>query len=213
MNSTLARRSRQALSALSVAALGFAGACAAGGYAGGYYVEPVATVYGPYWYPNTYGTYTYVEYPWWGDPPPPPKNDPMRKDSPTHRAIGDQVKTSFSSRGYRQAESGDIDVTVYSSSQSQLDISGYTHIYDFKNLPKLKDQTKFKKGTVIVDVLQPKTHVLLWRGSTVIPVSNDVGKYEKDLRGAVDRIMEKYPKAGEKHEAAKEKAMEKVKEK
>ena len=94
----------------------------------------------------------------------------------------------------------DVDVAVYASMEPELDISGYTHSYDWKNVPKLKDKTKFPKGTVIVDVLQPKTHVLLWRGQTVAGISDDVDKYEKNLRTAVDQIVAKYPKAKAKHE-------------
>ena len=45
-----------------------------------------------------------------------------------------------------------------------------THSYDWKNVPKPK-KTSFPKGTVIVDVLQPKTHVLLWRGQTVAGIA------------------------------------------
>jgi Domain of unknown function (DUF4136) len=203
MNTTIARRSRQALvCALSITALGVVAAgCYHSGYSSGYYVGPVATVYGPAWYPATYGTVTYVDYPWWGDPPPPAPNDPKRKDSPTRRAIVEQVHSSFGSRGYRVlSNDADVDVAVYASMEPELNIAGYTHNYDWKNLPKLKDKTKFPKGTVIVDVLQPKTHLLLWRGQAVAPVSNDVDKYEKDLRGAVNRIVEKYPKSKAKHD-------------
>lgn len=207
MKGSISGRSRLALVAGSIAALGLGWVgCSAGGYAGGYYVDPVSAWYGPYWYPATYGTYTYVGIPWWGDPPPPPKNDPMRKDSPTHKAMVDEVHSAFRERGYRTANGdGDVDVAVYASSQPELDISGYTHIYNWKNLPKLRNQNKFPKGTVIVDVLEPKTHVLLWRGKTVAPVSDDVEKYKKDLRAAVDRIVAKYPKAGEKPKASKSK--------
>src|SRR5262245_40587921 len=199
MNTTTARHSRGWLGVLAVASLALVGAgCSHGGYASGYYVGagPVYTAYGPYWYPATYSTVTYVDYPWWGDPPPPPANDPRRKDSPTHRAIEEQVHSAFVAKGYKTSgDNSDVDVTVYASTASELDISGHTHIYDWKNLPKLKNDTKFPKGTVIVDVLQPKTHVLLWRGKTVAPVSDDVATYEKDLREAVDRIVEKYPQS------------------
>ena len=198
---TTARRSRQAFAcAVSLAAIALAAAGCGGGYSSaGYYVSPVSAVYGPYWYPANYGTVTYVTYPWWGDPPPPPKNDPMVEDSPTHRAIAEQVHTAFSAKGYKTSSTNsDVDVTVYASARpGDLDISGYTHVYDFKNIPKLKDKTKYPKGTIIVDVLQPKTHVLLWRGTTSAPASDDVDKYQKDLRAAVDRIVEKYPKAKE----------------
>ena len=156
----------------------------------------VGTDYGPYWYPGNYGSFSYVPYPWWGDPPPPPANDPMLEHSATHDAMTAQVRESFTSRGYKESPQGDVDVSVYASARpGDLDISGYTHDYDWKNLPGLQTKAKYPRGTVVVDVLQPKTHLLLWRGTTMAPISDDVEKYKSDLRTAVGRIVEKYPKS------------------
>jgi hypothetical protein len=195
---TSARRSRLALACAvsAIAALGVAGCGASYSSAGGDVDFAVGTAYGPYWYPATYGSYTVVRYPWWGDPPPPPEHDPMRAGSNTSQAIHDQVIEDFSGRGYRHEEGGgDVDVAVYASSQQQLDITGYVHEYDWKNVPKLRNKTKYPKGTVIVDVLAPHTHELLWRGTTVAPVASDPEEYASDLRHAVNRIVQKYPKS------------------
>ena len=193
-----ARQSRLALAcALSVlSALGVAG-CGASYYSsGGDVAIGVGTAYGPYWYPANYGSFTVVRYPWWGDPPPPPENDPMRVGSITALAIHDQVQNDLVGRGYRhEAGGGDVDVAVYASSKPELDISGYVHDYDWKNIPKLKNKTKYPKGTVIVDVLAPRTHELLWRGTTVAPVASNPDQYANDLRHAVNRIVEKYPES------------------
>jgi Domain of unknown function (DUF4136) len=196
---TTSRRARQALvCALStVAAVGLAACGAHYHNASGTYAVGVGTTYGPYWYPSTYGSYYYVyPYPWWGDPPPPPENDPMREGSIPQRAIAEEIRAAFNGRGYRhEANGGDFDVAVYASSQNELDITGYTKNYDWKNIPKLKGKTKYPKGTVIVDVLAPKTHELLWRGHTEAPISSDPDKYAADLREAVNRVVAKYPKS------------------
>lgn len=192
-----AKRSRQTLTLLALLALGVVG-CHTGGYysSGGTYAVGVGTAYGPYWYPDNYGTFTIVRYPWWGDPPPPPQNDPRREGSITQRAIAEQTREAFAGRGYRHLDNNaDVDVAVYASSDPQLDISGYTHDYDWKNIPKLKNKTTYPKGTIVVDVLAPHTHELLWRGTTVAPISSDPDKYQADLREAVSRVIEKYPKA------------------
>ena len=197
-NTTPARRSRLALACAAsvIAALGVAGCGASYSSAGGDVDFAVGTAYGPYWYPATYGSYTIVRYPWWGDPPPPPDYDPRRPESITAQAIHEQIQQDFNAHGYRHEEGGgDVDVAVYASSDPQLDISGYLHEYDFKNIPKLKGKTKYPKGTVIVDVLAPHTHELLWRGTTVAPVSSNPEEYASDLRHAVNRIVQKYPKA------------------
>lgn len=171
--------------------------CGAGVYtAGGDYGVSVGTAYGPYWYPDRYSTFSYVRYPWWGDPPPPPAYDPRRDNSVTQRAIAEQTRAAFAGRGYRHMDTdGDVDIAVYASSDPELNISGYTHDYDWKNVPKLKNKTTYPKGTVVVDVLRPKTHELLWRGETVAPISTDGDQYATDLRKAVDRVAAKYPKA------------------
>ena len=157
----------------------------------------VGTVYGPYWYPDRYNSFTVVRYPWYGDPPPPPANDPRHMGSVTQRAIAEQIREDFAGRGYRHLESdGDVDVAVYASSEKELNISGYTHDYNWKNLPKLRTKTEYPKGTVIVDVLAPKTHELLWRGETVAPVSTRRRTSTRRICAhAVNRVVAKYPKA------------------
>jgi hypothetical protein len=193
------RHSRPALvwALWAITGLSLAGAgCYHYGYDDGYYASSIGTVYGPYWYPANYGSVAFVRYPWWGDPPPPPKIDPRRDESPTRKAIDQQVRESFAGRGYKTLQgNADVDVAVYASMDPQLDISGYTHEYDWKNLPQLKDKTKYPKGTVVVDVLAPKTHRLLWRGTAVTRVTDNAEEYEKGLRIAVKRIVEKYPKS------------------
>jgi hypothetical protein len=194
-----ARRSRLTIACLvaTMAALGVAG-CGAHYYSSGGDVDfGVGTAYGPYWYPATYGSFTVVRYPWWGDPPPPPEHDPMTAGTGTARAIHDQAIEDFSARGYRHEEGGgDVDVAVYASNRpGELDINGYVHNYDWKNIPKLKNKTKYPRGTVVVDVLAPRTHELLWRGTTAAHVDSDPDKYADDLRQAVNRIVQKYPKS------------------
>jgi hypothetical protein len=195
---TAARRSGALACVVStIVALGVAGCGASYHSAYGTYDVSVGTAYGPYWYPATYGSYTVVRYPWWGDPPPPPEHDPMTAGSSTAKAIHEQVIDDFTARGYRHEEGGgDVDVAVYASNRpGDLNIGGYVHDYEWKNIPKLKGKTKYPRGTVVVDVLAPRTHELLWRGTTVAPIESDPDKYADELRHAVNRIVQKYPKS------------------
>jgi len=48
---------------------------------------------------------------------------------------------------------------------------------------------------VIVDVVDPNTRELLWRGQGVAAVSDDEAKYEQDLWKTVTAILEKFPRA------------------
>ena len=196
------RDSRLALAcaAWTILAVGLAGCSAGYSSSGGTVAVGVGTTYGPYWYPYNYDSYSIVRYPWWGDPPPPPENDPRREGSITQRAIAEQTREAFAGRGYRHLDSNaDVDVAVYASSEPELNIAGYLHDYNWRNIPKLKNTTKYPKGTVVVDVLAPHSHELLWRGTTVAPISSDPEKYQADLREAVTRVIAKYPKAKGSH--------------
>lgn len=55
--------------------------------------------------------------------------------------------------------------------------------------------TSTTEGKVIVDITDPKTNELLWRGQGVEPVSNDPVKYANALQGVVSSIIERFPQA------------------
>jgi hypothetical protein len=55
--------------------------------------------------------------------------------------------------------------------------------------------TATTEGKVIVDITDPQTNELLWRGQGVEPVSNDPMKYADALQGVVGAIIAKFPSA------------------
>lgn len=46
---------------------------------------------------------------------------------------------------------------------------------------------------MIIDVIDPTTKKLLWRGRGVAAVSDDERKYETDLKQTVMAVLEKFP--------------------
>lgn len=55
--------------------------------------------------------------------------------------------------------------------------------------------TSTTEGKVIVDITDPRTNELLWRGQGVEPVSSDPAQYASDLQGVVSAIIAKFPQA------------------
>jgi len=53
--------------------------------------------------------------------------------------------------------------------------------------------TQYTQGTVIVDVFDPKTKELLWRGQGVAAVSDNEQQYEQELKKTVEAIVDKFP--------------------
>jgi hypothetical protein len=55
--------------------------------------------------------------------------------------------------------------------------------------------TSTTEGKVIVDITDPRTNELLWRGQGVEPVSTDPVQYANALQGVVSAIIAKFPQA------------------
>jgi hypothetical protein len=55
--------------------------------------------------------------------------------------------------------------------------------------------TTYTEGQVIVDVVDPRSQQLLWRGQGAEPVSTDPAQYARDLQNVVGAIIAKFPHA------------------
>ncbi len=112
-------------------------------------------------------------------------NDPMLVNSISNRALRADLVKAFENRGYALSDKPDFTVAYYASTKEG---PGF---YD-RGSPAV---TEYTQGTVIVDVVDPNTRELLWRGQGVAAVSDDEAKYEQDLWKTVTAILEKFPRA------------------
>ena len=55
--------------------------------------------------------------------------------------------------------------------------------------------SEYTQGSVIVDVIDPKTMELIWRGQGVATVSDDPATYNKELDKSVSKILNSFPPA------------------
>jgi hypothetical protein len=124
-------------------------------------------------------------------------NDPMLVNSITYRALRDEIRRAFESRGYRfSPTSADLDIAAYATAGRKLDIRTFDYGIDWRGFPRqYVDVYEYEQGTVIIDVIDPTTHQLLWRGQGVAAVSEDPNKFIAELRKAVDAIVAKFPPA------------------
>ncbi|WP_018477931.1 DUF4136 domain-containing protein [Pontibacter roseus] len=73
-------------------------------------------------------------------------------------------------------------------------MGGYRYTYGNTQMPGYRAVDLFKEGTVIVDLIDPKTNQLLWRGWTEGAISNFNAGYGK-VSGIVRNIISKLPAA------------------
>ncbi|MDB4870589.1 MAG: hypothetical protein JWL97_1593 [Gemmatimonadales bacterium] len=135
-------------------------------------------------------------------PTPPPRggsplaaNDPMLVNSITYEAIRDEIRRAFEAKGYVYSPgSADLAVAYYASAAPVLDVRTFDYGYDWRGFPRqYVDVVQYTQGTVIIDVIDPATHKLLWRGQGVAAVDTDPNKFAKELRRTVDAIVAKIP--------------------
>lgn len=129
-------------------------------------------------------------------------SDPMLVNSISSRALRTDVFQSLEDRGYAVADTPDFVVAYYASAKKKLDVTSWDYGYAFypgwwgpQFGPEEPMVTEYTQGTVIIDVLDPTTKALLWRGQGVAPVSDDEPRYEQDLLKTVTAILDKFPRA------------------
>lgn len=150
-------------------------------------------------------------------------NDPMLDNSITNRALKGDLTQALESRGYAAVprQSADFVVAYYAGTQQKLDTTYWGPRFDPGWRYRYRGRrdwawpyygaayyggmnpwaygrasvTSTTEGKVIVDITDPKTSELLWRGQGVEPVSNDPTKYASALQGVVNAILAKFPQA------------------
>ncbi|HEX3867187.1 MAG TPA: DUF4136 domain-containing protein [Gemmatimonadaceae bacterium] len=125
-------------------------------------------------------------------------NDPMLSNSITNQALRNDVIAALESRGYRRADGGaaDLDVAMYASATHALDIHTWDYGYSWRMWPREYTQvTPYERGTVIIDLVDPSNHELLWRGQGVASVSENPNHYVDELGKVVTQIAKKLPAA------------------
>jgi hypothetical protein len=122
-------------------------------------------------------------------------NDPMLVNSITYRRVRAALRSALENRGYQYAEEGaSLDVAYYATTRQKLDVQNWDYGYRWRRFPRERTEvTEYTEGTVIVDVVDPSTHSLLWRGQGRASVSDDPDEYAKQLEDAISAIVAKFP--------------------
>jgi hypothetical protein len=123
--------------------------------------------------------------------------DPMIYNSATNRALRAALREGFEDRGYvLDDERPDFGIAYYASAKEKLDVTVWNYGYRWRPRwwgPSVV--TVYNQGTVIVDVIDPRTNDLLWRGTGVSVVSDDPREFRQDLGRAVAAIVARFPAA------------------
>lgn len=130
----------------------------------------------------------------WAWAPTPPQaggaTDPLAVSTLTQERIHRSVEAELARKGFSQvdADSADFWVQHYAVVEQQLVVEpGYDWGYD--------DVSSYDKGTIIVDLVTPKTKRLVWRGTASDAVDPDLTPSEREerIQEAVREILDQFP--------------------
>ena len=130
-----------------------------------------------------------------------------------HQHLLKAVETELEKKGYRKSNVNpdllvayDVSVSVPESKDkpelygngfgySYAYMAGYRYNYGSSQMPGYRVVDLFKEGTLIVDVIDPKSKQLLWRGWTEGAISNFNAGYGK-VESLVKAITQRLPASG-----------------
>jgi hypothetical protein len=128
-------------------------------------------------------------------------DDPMINNSIANRAIRAQIIKAFQDRGYAIDERNpDFGVAFYASAREKLDVTVWDYGYPvgprwYRYPRPTQTVTPYTEGSVIVDVINPSTRELLWRGEGKARLSDDLSENVKRLAEAAKAIVARFPHA------------------
>lgn len=133
--------------------------------------------------------------------PPAGAYDPMVSSSITNRTLRDALQRALLARGYAVDERApDFEVAVYASAHEALDVTVWD--YGYPHYPVWRGGTRpgervdtYTAGTVVVDMIDPPTRELWWRGSGTARLSEDPARDVAELRKVVEEIVRRFPAA------------------
>jgi hypothetical protein len=145
-----------------------------------------------------------------------PASDPMLNNSITNQQLRQYLRQAFQSRGYTATtnDSASFLVAYYAGTKQKFDTTYWGPTWDpawrysyrggFRRwawpwyggvAPGYAQVNEYTQGQVIVDVTDPKTRQLIWRGQGVAQVSDDPAQYSAELKRAVNAIVMKFPQS------------------
>lgn len=158
---------------------------------------PVRTMTAPNARLTGYSTYRFLDAPRLAFGTATDANDPMLGGSAANRLLRERIAATLEARGYVADEhAADIAVAFYAAVRPDVDVTrwsyGYPFIPDWPRwpVPPLPSATE---GRIIVDVVDPGTKAILWRGEATTRLTGDVDANLRSVADLAASVVERVP--------------------
>jgi hypothetical protein len=110
--------------------------------------------------------------------------------------MSEDLVGAFTHRGYQTAQADpDFQVAYYAGTGRVVDTRAYATSYHADD-QKIDTRTfEYPAGTIIVDVVNPRSGSVVWRGTGVAEILDNPEDYARTVRGTIDRVVAQFPKA------------------
>ncbi|WP_347158792.1 DUF4136 domain-containing protein [Pontibacter chitinilyticus] len=156
----------------------------------------------------------YTTYAWYQDPPPTPAAYDPGFTAGLDKNIRQAVEEELKQRGMQKVATTanpdvllayDVSVSVPVEKDKPANfapgfgysygyMSGYRYRYSDGGLPGYRPVDLFKEGTLLVDMINPDTNKLVWRGWSEGAVTNFRSNYNK-VKQLVTEVLQKLPRS------------------
>lgn len=129
-------------------------------------------------------------------------DDPMIDNSIANRAIRERVLKTLQARGYVSDERNpDFAVALYAAAREKLDVTVWDYGYPPApgwgrfHPPPAQTVTPYTEGSVVIDLVNPRSQELIWRGEGRATLSEDIGDNIRQLADVAEKIIGRLPQA------------------
>ncbi len=134
-----------------------------------------------------------------------PAADPRFRDPLLDKRIRELVEKQLAAQGYHRVSTGtpDFKVGYHAALEKKLAVSTMNDYYGYRagwgwsygaGTGRVMPESyvyEYEQGSLIIDIVNPKTRELMWRGSAQAEVNQK--KRAEQLAKAVQRILERFP--------------------
>ena len=92
-------------------------------------------------------------------------SDPMLDNSITNRGVRQDIRAAFEAHGYVPGPNPDFTIAFYATARPRFYVTDWNYGYSWSGWPRdYTEVSEYEQGTVILDVVDPVSKELLWRG-------------------------------------------------
>jgi hypothetical protein len=116
--------------------------------------------------------------------------------SPASQQIQASLQRNLAEKGLKEATDGNPDVLVayHTTAEQKTEVTpGWGYGYDYWGWGGYPEVTSYTEGTIIVDLVNPHTNKVVWRGTAVGVINHPNNPNPQKIDKAVSKLMTQYP--------------------